>query len=458
MRFFVGLFLVCCAASAQTALDEYVHTPDPAYRYDFEKSVDGDGVRLDVLRMVSQRWLTEAEVDKPEWWHWVNVYRPETVESPFALLFISGGDTDDGPPSKVNAQFGDLAKLTKSIVVELRMVPNQPLVFEGDDFGPRYEDEIISLNWRTFLDTGDTKWLTRLPMTKSAVRAMDTIQDYFLEKERLSINGFVVAGGSKRGWTTWTTAAVDSRVIGIIPIVIDLLNIKPSFVHHYRVYGFWAPAVGDYFREGIMDRQEDPRYAELLSITGPYAYRDRYTMPKFVLNSAGDQFFLPDSAQFYADDLPGELNFRYVPNSDHSLKDTNAWESLAAYYNAMIYGIDRPEVSWEWEGDGTVRVKSNMTPVNARLWTATNPRHRDFRLESVGEIYESRELTIDSGNIVTATVEEPGEGFTAYFVELEFESGMRFPFTVTTPVKVTPDRYPFGEPVAGETKIGPKKQ
>ena len=29
----------------------------------------------------------------------------------------------------------------------------------------------------------------------------------------------------QRGWTTWTTGAVDKRVIGIAPIVMDLLNI-----------------------------------------------------------------------------------------------------------------------------------------------------------------------------------------------------------------------------------------
>lgn len=458
MRLLTLVLILAPLVSAQTPLDQYVHTPDPAYRYEYQKTLPGDGVQLDVLRMVSQRWLTEAEVDRPEWWHWVNVYRPERVASPFALLFISGGSNDSDPPNRLSDEFAGIAKLTNSVVVELRMVPNQPLVFAGDDFGPRKEDEIISLNWKTFLDTEDPKWLTRLPMTKSAVRAMDTVSDYILKESGHSITGYVVAGGSKRGWTTWTTAAVDSRVVGIIPIVIDLLNIKPSFVHHYRAYGFWAPSVGDYFREGIMDRQDEPAYARLLEITGPYAHRGRYVMPKYIINSAGDQFFLPDSAQFYADDLPGETNFRYVPNSDHSLRDTDAFESLAAHYNAMINGITRPQVSWEYEGDGTIRVRSDTTPTSAKLWTATNPRHRDFRLESVGKIYESRDLTIDDGNIVTATVETPANGFSAYFIELTFPSGTKYPFTITTPIKVTPDRYPFDPPVAGRTKIGPKKQ
>ena len=45
--------------------------------------------------------------------------------------------------------------------------------------------------------------------------------------------------------STWTTAAVDKRVVAIVPIVIDMLNIVPSFKHHFAAYGFWAPAVGD---------------------------------------------------------------------------------------------------------------------------------------------------------------------------------------------------------------------
>lgn len=29
----------------------------------------------------------------------------------------------------------------------------------------------------------------------------------------------------QRGWTTWTTGAVDKRVIGMVPIVEDALNL-----------------------------------------------------------------------------------------------------------------------------------------------------------------------------------------------------------------------------------------
>ena len=131
---------------------------------------------------------------------------------------------------------------------------------------------------------------------------------------------FVVSGASKRGWTTWTTAAVDTRVIAIAPAVIDMLNVEPSFVHHYRAYGDWSDAVKDYTEQGIMDWMGTPQFRALMKIEEPYEYRDRLTMPKYLVNASGDQFFLPDSSRFYFDDLKGEKHLRYEPNASHSLE------------------------------------------------------------------------------------------------------------------------------------------
>src|SRR5262245_65524261 len=111
-----------------------------------------------------------------------------------------------------------LAMGTKSVVAELRMVPNQPLVFAGETQG-RVEDSFIAYTWDKFLRTGDEKWPARLPMTKAAVRAMDSVTAFCATPQGggSKIDQFVISGGSKRGWTTWTTAAVDKRVIAIIP-------------------------------------------------------------------------------------------------------------------------------------------------------------------------------------------------------------------------------------------------
>src|SRR6185369_16802807 len=242
-----------------------------------------------------------------------------------------------------------------------------------------------------FLRTGDEKWPARLPMTKAAVRALDTITAFCASDEggKVKVDQFFVAGGSKRGWTTSTTAAVDNRVIAIAPIVIDLLNIQPSFHHHFEVYGFYAPAVGDYTRANIMDWDGTPEYRALMKIEEPYEYRARLTLPKFLINASGDQFFLPDSGQFYFKDLPGEKHVRYVPNADHSLRDSDAWTTLLACYSSIVKGTKAPQFMWTMEEGGAIRVKTQEKADEVKLWQATNPDARDFRVDTIGKAWTS---------------------------------------------------------------------
>ena len=298
-----------------------------------------------------------------------------------------------------------------------------------------------------------TQWLARFPMTKAAVRAMDTVQAFAQSPEggRRAITKFVVSGGSKRGWTTWTTAAVDSRVVAIMPAVIDVLNMKPSMIHHYRAYGFWAPAVGDYVTHGVMDRMGDPRFDTLLPLVEPYSYRDRLTIPKFIVNASGDQFFLPDSWQFYFDDLKGEKYLRYVPNADHSLKDTNAPTSLLAFYGAIVKGVRAPEVrlvgrqgrdAGDPAGDEAAEgdVLAGHQPRGARL----PDRDARPRLEGRSRCSPTRD------GVYRAKVEKPEKGFTAGFLEVVFDYGGPAPLTFSTGVRVMPDVLPFAAPRPGQ--------
>jgi PhoPQ-activated pathogenicity-related protein len=271
---------------------------------------------------------------------------------------------------------------------------------------------------------------------------MDTVTS-FAGKQGVKVNKFVVAGGSKRGWTTWTTAAVDKRVVGIVPLVIDLLNVQPSFEHHWRVYGFWAPAVRDYERAGIMNWARHPRYGELMKIVEPYEYRDRFTMPKFIVNATGDQFFLPDSWQFYWKDLRGEKHLRYVPNADHSLRKSDAISSLYAFYSSLVNGTERPKYEWKAERDGTIRVRTQTKPQAVKIWQATNPDARDFRIEKIGPVWKESILEPKGEGTYEARIQAPAKGYTAYFIEMTYPSGSRNPFKFTTGVKVAPDTLPY---------------
>ena len=261
----------------------------------------------------------------------------------------------------------------------------------------------------------------------------------------MKIDHFYVGGASKRGWTTWTTAAVDKRVIGISPLVIDVLNLLPSLEHHYQAYGEFSEALNDYKESRLVEAGNLKEYKALLKIEDPYSYRDRFTMPKFIVNAAGDQYFLPDSSQFYFPDLKGEKYLRYVPNTDHSLRGSDAVESIAAYYSAVIENRPRPKFSWTFEKDGSIKVKTVDRPTEVKVWAATNPDKRDFRLVSIGQAYKSTVLTAE-GDTYTAKIEKPAKGWTAFFVELTFPSGMKYPFKFTTAVRVTPDTLAYPKP------------
>jgi PhoPQ-activated pathogenicity-related protein len=432
------------AASKQTALDRYVSKPDTNYQYTLVNTIRGSGQTTFVLEMTSQQWLTTNEVNQPLWKHWLTIVKPDKVETSKALLLITGGSIDRPAPKSADMNLLSAAMQTKSVVAELRGVPNQPLVFAGETRS-RSEDGIIAYTWDKFLRTGDEKWPARLPMTKSAVKAMDTVTAFCASEAggKVKVDSFVVSGASKRGWTTWTTAAADKRVVAIVPIVIDLLNLEPSFKHHYAAYGFWAPSVKDYTQMDLMNWMGTKQHRALMEIEEPYEYRDRFTMPKFLINAAGDQFFLPDSSQFYFDDLPGVKYLRYVPNADHSMRGSDAAQTLLACYEAVIKGTKLPQFSWKLEPQ-VIRVSAKDIPAEAKVWHATNAQARDFRLETIGPAWESSPLEANAPGTYLAKIEAPAHGWSAFFVELSFPNpGGAAPFKFTTAVKVLPDTLPY---------------
>ena len=60
----------------------------------------------------------------------------------------------------------------------------------------------------------------------------------------------------------------------------------------------------DYAHEGVIGFIDLPEWKQLEAIVDPLTYVDRYTMPKFVITATGDEFFPPDSPQFWWDKLP----------------------------------------------------------------------------------------------------------------------------------------------------------
>ena len=428
----------------RTALDRYVAQPDTNFQHHVVETILGEGVTTYVVELTSQAWLTTNEVNHPLWKHWLTIVKPDNTSQRAALLVIGGGDRAKKAPSKPNTVSIMIAKATGSVVADLSGIPNQPLIFAGTTNRVK-EDDLIAYSWEQFLKTGDERWPARLPMTKAVVRAMDTITAVLASPEggKTQVNQFFVMGASKRGWTTWTTAAVDNRVIGIAPAVIDALNLGSSLLHHYGAYGFFAPAVGSYTNRHIMDWAGTPEFKELARIEDPYEYRDRLTLPKFVISASGDQFFPTDSARHYFKDLTGTKYLRIVPNANHSLNGMDSWMSILACYDAMLKKSPLPEFEWKAEGTGAVRVTTHSKPSDVRIWQATNEKARDFRIESLGAVWSDTELKPEPDGSYLTRVEKPAQGWRAFFVELTFTTTGPAPFKFTTEAYVVPDTLPF---------------
>ena len=146
--------------------------------------------------------------------------------------------------------------------------------------------------------------------------------------------------------------------------------------------------------------------------------------------------------------MPNEKYLRYVPNADHAVtKNTDAAQSAAAFFASIVKGTPRPQFTWKLE-DSRFVVDTRTEPTAVKLWQATNPDERDFRLEKIGPAYHSTDLNPVAPGRYIVELSKPAKGYTAYFVELTYPSGSKYPFKFTTGVKVVPDIEPYPPPKA----------
>lgn len=394
----IGLCLVSCKT---TPLDDYVNRPDSHYSwFDTNITLTGQSTVSKikwtgyVLNMTSQKWLTKAESSRPIWWHILVVIVPDNLASEHndtAAVWITGGNNEGNPiPSADDEDIlvaSELAVGAQMVVASLFQIPNQHIVFPSDPTQKRRsEDAIIAFTWNHFIKHPDEpEWLLRLPMTKAVVRAFDTVTDFCAQKTGADVQQFIPAGASKRGWTTWTVAAVDKRVVMMIPIVMDELNFIKNIHHHYRAYGGWSFALEDYVEQNFTIHLDDPNTQLMADIVDPIAYAERYTMPKLICNSGGDEFFLPDDTHWWWSEMPEPKKFLMIPNAEHSMA-TGILELLpAAGAWALLNLHQQPVPEFKWiidKNNGDITVTTATKPKHAYMWHSTtcNGERRDFRL------------------------------------------------------------------------------
>ena len=427
----VGLFLMgilFMSDSLANALLAYVHEPDTSFAW---KRIDQKEIKdatLTHLELISQNWRGHF------WSHDLLIVRPTTSrQADIAMLFITD-DSFNASDEKEADPFNEVAQRAGAIVAILSKVPNQPL-YDG-----RKEDALIAFTFDQYLKTRDPTWPLLFPMVKSAVRAMDTLQTFAQQEFNQTIERFVVSGASKRGWTSWLTAAVDNRVVGIAPMVIDMLNMKAQLDWAEKMYGQQSDEIRDYTDLKLHQKLDDPPMQTLRGWVDPYSYRRSYTMPKLLLLGTNDPYWVVDSLRHYWNDLPEPKLVFQTPNSGHDLGGGHdAWQTLAAWFQMIVDHRPLPKVDWQLR-DGTngaagLMVRVNQPVSKIRLWTA-HSTDRDFRDEK----WTSYELEIQSGsNQASVDVPTPAAGFTAFLAEVELTAPTGHSYKLSTQVQVIPD-------------------
>lgn len=406
------------------------------------------GVEKRSYEMTSQQWPESGGASPSAWTHQVDIYIPQQTRKERALLVINNGSNvagkGAGPATAAPTDFkeetlANLARSTQMIVVSLAYAPNQYLQLPGDS-QPRKEDDLIGETWRRFLDNPpDHRTLPlHVPMAEAAVRAMDLAQR---ELAAWEVQSFVVTGVSKRAWATWLTAIGDERVAAVVPFVIGM-NIQPLIPYIRRSYGgAWPIALRDYYNHGILDRYEQPAFAELMKVEDPYAYRltrygRRLQIPKYIVNASGDDFFPPDVSRFYIDRLPGPASQRVVPNSDHYGIKGHLEESLIPVLKRWNEGRALPFVRSSLHVGTRLELiaQASQPPKSARLWVAENPTGRDFRY-ACGVSYREVPASLNGGKVI-ARLDKPQQGWLALFAELTYADGL----VATSSVHIYPEQ------------------
>jgi len=268
----------------------------------------------------------------------------------------------------------------------------------------------------------------------------------------------VLGGRSKRGWSAWLTAAVDDRVIAVIPIVLSNLNMIPNFHHVYKSLGGWSFALFDYYNHGVFGLLDDPATTEMSYITDPYYYRQFLTMPKLMISAASDEYLMVDDYDYFYNDLVGEKYIWIIENTGHAFDDA-VQEQLVAMMETFTVSVlenyPRPTVEWTKEytsTGGSILLTSDITPLSVSVFSAISATsdRRDWRLYVLDESHQMVSSNVtwvegpveDLGYGFGVQFDNPPSGYLAFYIKVTFSNPGGRVFQITTDAAVVPNNFP----------------
>lgn len=427
------------------------------------------------------------------WTHQLLVVVPTQVTKEFtdsAALWITGGSNGQSNPSMWDEDVlvcGSLATSTGTVCSVLYQVPNQPIIFSADPTNQsRSEDSAVAFTWMQFVQNhqNEPEWILYFPMVRGAVCAMDATTEFITTLlPNYNIKRWMAMGASKRGWTTWLTgAAATDRLMGIAPVVMDLLNFTPGVQHMWQTLGNWTFAFADYLAQGVPAYFGTPAVDVLQAVIDPLVYAANLTMPKLVIDATGDEFFQVQDDQYWWGKLPGESLRMMIDNAEHSMATGALYliTGVEAWYWGLLTGTPRPTFSWNISAvDGSITINTQGVQPNQvvlRFTTTLDGYRRDFRLISGNTpanpcqyipvnifgsaclrpiIWVGESVAATGPNTYKLTQPLPPVGWRAFLAELYYDGvpGSNTTYQLTTQVSVIPNTFPF-PPCSGQGCMG----
>jgi PhoPQ-activated pathogenicity-related protein len=389
-------------------LGTYVNRPEPKSSWEIVSQTNLGLSDLWHLKLTSQVWQ-----DIP-WEHDLLIFRPKDCPPGSQMLLINNGGVFN--PVKTNQTMlgAMLAQRVNAPVAVLLGVPNQPL------FNHLREDHLIAETFVRYLDTGDASWPLLFPMVKSVVKSMDILQQFSREQWQQPLEKFVLTGASKRGWTTWLSAAIDPRITAIAPMVIDVVNIPEQLPHQIATFGKPSDQIHPYTERGLVPLPDTPAAKKLWTMVDPWSYRSKFTMPKLIVLGNNDPYWTTDALNLYWEGLPGEKYISYTPNAGHNHTEMDpSVDNIAAFVRLHFKQQALPKITWVHDDTSDnqlqLTVTTETTPQRANLWFATSPT-KDFRTAR----WQSRPVDIKPDGRIHLTHPKPTSGHYAYSVDLAY--------------------------------------
>lgn len=199
-------------------------------------------------------------------------------------------------------------------------------------------------------------------------------------------------------------------------------------------------------------------------------------MPTLVVDSTGDEFFMPDDDAFWWDQRPDNTYRLMVANAEHSFATGLGplIEGAIAFTWSILNKTPRPVYTWDIDNaTGTVTVHSTTKPNSAYMKFATtfaeDDGRRDFRLikgdtqhdpcdfikvnvfgtACINPVLwgwmELQEKVEEDGTYTyTAFLPQPPEHrWRAWFIDLQYPGDNLSTFRMTTQVSIQPNTFPF---------------